>query len=150
MTEETILRIISDMNGDKKNVYTLNAITANVDYAIFTTIIDPNPVYQRQGGPTHAFYLIKNKKEIYIGAVYEMWTDLHWVVAPKYRRKGILLQPMREVIIPELFKNRSKITISISHELEDAFFEASEKLALKIGFAKYEEDSEEVRYKLER
>lgn len=96
----------------------------------------------------HSLFLthVQYKKGIYVGAVYEMWSDLHWVVMPKYRKKSILVQPMKEVIIPEILKNRRKITISISHELEDQFFKASEKLALKLGYTKYDENSEEVKY----
>ena len=63
------------------------------------------------------FFFIKNERQEYIGAVYDMEDNLHWYVLPKYRKKGYLTKALKEAIIPYIFDYRredSKIQISIS------------------------------------
>ena len=146
MKEETIISVINDMNAKRKNAFTLKSLSGNVDLSIHTSIIDPNTTYQSRAGRTYRFYLIKDPKGKYVVAVYDMGGDLHWVVLPKQRRKGYLVKPLKEVIIPHLFRDQEEIKISIIKEIGKELFTASERIALKVGFVQINEDSEMREY----
>jgi hypothetical protein len=148
MTEQTIISVIKDMNGKQENEFLLEPLSGNVDFTIHTSINDPNLTYQRHSGRLYRFYLIKNQNGKYVAAVYNMGGDLHWVVLPKYRKKGHLIKPLKEVIIPHLFRDQDEIKVSVIKEIGEEMFQASEKIALRVGFILVNEDGERKEYSL--
>ncbi|MBU0942096.1 MAG: GNAT family N-acetyltransferase [Bacteroidetes bacterium] len=136
MSEESIISIINKLNRypNYKNCIK-HSISKNVELAhiwINSTFYRNNP---------QTFFLIKNEIE-YVGAVLDMKTDLHWVILPKYRKKGYLTTALKDAIIPYLFSivEREELKISINElEIGKKNYEASMSTALKVGFKKIDD-----------
>lgn len=133
MSEESIISIINKLNRypNYKNCIK-HALSKNVEFAHVWI----NSVFYTNNPQT--FFLIKNEIE-YVGAVLDMKTDLHWVIVPKYRKKGYLTTALKDAIIPYLFSivEREELKISINElEIGKKNYEASMSTALKVGFKK--------------
>lgn len=94
------------------------------------------------------FFFIKNDKGVFVGAVVDMYSDLHWYITPKNRKKGYLVNALRSAILPYIFYDDNKnletqrITITKS-EIGELNYHNSKKVALKLGFkATNKEESE--------
>lgn len=133
MTEKSIIAIINKLNRypHYKNCIK-HALSKNVEFAHVWI----NSVFYTNNPQT--FFLIKNEIE-YVGAVLDMKTDLHWVILPKYRKKGYLTTALKDAIIPYLFSivEREELKISINElTIGKEQYENSLKTALKVGFKK--------------
>ena len=136
MTDKYIIKLINSLNRklDQKDCIK-HSISKNVDFAhvwINSTFYKNNP---------QTFFLIKNDFG-YIGAVLDMSIDLHWVVLPKYRKNGYLINALNTAIIPYLLINakREELNISINElEIGKKNYEASMSTALKVGFKKIDD-----------
>lgn len=64
-----------------------------------------------------------------------MVKDLHWFILPEYRGKGYLTNVMKDTILPHLFLSRQEQRITIDADQIDFNFNASEKVALNLGFS---------------
>lgn len=92
------------------------------------------------GDGPHTLYFIKNLDGLFVGAVLDMTSDLHWFVEKKYRGQGYLTHAMREAILPHLFQNRDEQIITIEKgRIGKKYFSASEGVALALGFSKVED-----------
>ncbi len=63
---------------------------------------------------SYRFFFIKNEFNEYVGAVLDMYQDLHWYIVPKCRKHGYLTTALRESILPYLFydeRESQRITI---------------------------------------
>lgn len=136
MTSSSIKSLINKINENpnyKKCIK--HSISKNVELAhiwIKSTFYKNNP---------QTFFLIKNDFG-YIGAVLDMSIDLHWVVLPKYRKNGYLINALNTAIIPYLLINakREELNISINElEIGKKNYEASMSTALKVGFKKIDD-----------
>jgi hypothetical protein len=76
-----------------------------------------------------------------------MLSDLHWYVIPKFRGNGLLSHALTAHILPHVFLSRhiQEITIDAGF-LGQRGFEASEKVALRVGFVKEKEEREKHSY----
>ncbi|OEK06710.1 GNAT family N-acetyltransferase [Roseivirga misakiensis] len=82
----------------------------------------------------HHFFFIKNEKDIYVGAILDMGTDLHWYMLKEYRKKGYLTNALRVTILPYLFLEREEQRISISEGIGPVNHQNSKSVATKLGF----------------
>lgn len=131
MTEKKILNIIADLNSQRINSVELSSIFPSVNLGNFSAIQElDSRVFQF--GPKR-FYLVKNRRKNYIAAVYDMGSELHWVVAKKYRKRRVLVNPLIKVL-PHVLASRQQIQALIEKDIGEANFNASCKLALKCGF----------------
>lgn len=138
MTEKSIVSIIHRLNKNPnyKNCIK-HSISNNVDFAhiwIENSRLKHSP---------KSFFLIKKGNE-YIGTVLDMETDLHWVILPKHRKNGYLINALKEVIIPYLFNIQEKEELNITiNELEIGKdnYKNSSGTALKVGFKKVDDKS---------
>lgn len=145
MTTATIETIIRDLNGERRNEFELVDISPTVDLAHFTFINDPNPHLQARR-KKWSFFLVKGEDAKYAAAVYLMEPDLHVVVLEECRKRGLLVQPMRDFILPYLMQWWGQIKITIDRNENDGCAPFSEKLALKLGFVKVDNSAEPTEY----
>lgn len=81
-------------------------------------------------------FFIRNQQNIYIGAVWDMATDLHWYVVPGYRKQGYLTRSLKESILPYLFvegREIQRITIE-KNSIGEKNYLNSKKVATNLGF----------------
>ena len=91
----------------------------------------------------YTYFLIKDNDN-YVGAVLDMTHDLHWVILPKYRKKGHLSKALKHVILPYLLEEtdrfEQKITIK-RNEIGETNYQNSLRVALNIGFKQIDEEN---------
>jgi hypothetical protein len=137
MTEKEIRKFIVQLNNGKANesIFT-RKICKNVDVAkvwseqpkITDAIIGNYSSYR--------FFFIKNEINEYVGAVLDMYQDLHWYILPKNRKQGYLTTALKESILPYLFydeRESQRITIDKNAIGENNYL-SSKNVALKLGF----------------
>lgn len=132
MTDDQIIDIINELNQFENhgNNFSRQSIAKDVD------IIH----YWRQDAPSNynplLFFLIK-KKNVGIGAVLDMNSDLHWVMKPEYRGQKLMSNAIRNVILPYIFfhldRNEQEISI-YENDIGAENYTASKALALRVGF----------------
>lgn len=131
MTSRQIASFITKLNTGKatktifKHKISANIYCAKVWCAINTKDVSP-----------YNFFFIKNNTN-FVGAVFDMYDDLHWYISPKYRGKGLLTKALRDVILPYVFeaKERDRQTITITKsEIGEVNYNASLKVAKSVGF----------------
>jgi len=147
MKNTTLKGLIDKLNKKPvhENIF-LRPISSNVKYAkVWLDKITPQDNIVSPGGP-YEFYFITNDQGFYVATVLDMYSDLHWFVLPAFRKKGYLTKALTETILPHLFQKDSRETQRITIDngfLGQKDFIASEKVALKIGFKKTEEQEKE-------
>jgi RimJ/RimL family protein N-acetyltransferase len=80
------------------------------------------------------YYLIKNEYNQIVGIIYDMKTDLHWVISPRFRGLGYLKKILKEEFLDFLFKKRKGRKIQITIEGWIKFAKQSEAVAKSVGF----------------
>ncbi|WP_020526855.1 hypothetical protein [Flexithrix dorotheae] len=150
MTDRTIRKYIDRLNNGKacESIFT-RQISKTVDVA---------KVWHEQPKMTddiignfnsYCFFFIKDESNKYVGAVLDMYQDLHWYIVPKSRKKGYLTIALQESILPYLFCNdRQSQIITISRNLiGEKNYLNSKKVALKVGFKAINEAETEFELK---
>lgn len=137
MTEKEIRKYINRLNAGKANE------------SIFTRKISPN-VYVAKVRPeqtkitdnivgnfsSYRFFFIKDESDKYIGAVLDMYRDLHWYMMPNYRKKGYLTKALQGSILPYIFyddREVQRITIEEASIGEENYLN-SKRVATNLGF----------------
>ena len=150
MTEREIRKYIDRLNNGKSNelIFT-RQISENVDVA---------KVWAKQpkmsdsiigGFYSYRFFFIKDEENKYIGAVLDMYRDLHWYIVPKSRKNGYLTTSLKESILPYLFydeRENQKITIQKNSIGEENYLN-SKSVALRLGFKAINEEETEFELK---
>lgn len=146
MRSSVIENIINKLNQNQSLIYCFKkASFGNVDYVKI--------IYKKlKKGSTHRlsdycgeFFLIKNESDTYIGAVYDMKTDLHWVVLKEFRKKGYLSKALDDYILPYLAQiGREKQTISIDENIGKSNYMASCRVADYLEFKKVDSNIFEI------
>jgi len=96
------------------------------------------------------FYFIKNSEGIYVAIIQDRNNDLHWFVLKNYRKQGYLTKALKETVLFHLFQDREEQRITIvENAIGKQNFIASERVALKLGFIKGEENTDEYFLKKE-
>lgn len=150
MTEREIRKYIDRLNNGKPNESIfIRQISNNVDVA---------KVWSEQPKMTdciignfgsYRFFFIKNEQNKYIGAVLDMYQDLHWYIVPKSRKKGYLSTSLKESILPYLFYDErecQRITIE-KNSIGEKNYLNSKSVALRLGFKAINEDETEFELK---
>lgn len=137
MTEREIRKYIDCLNKGKagESIFT-RQINKHVDVAkvwseqpkITDKIIGNSSSYR--------FFFIKNESKEYVGAVLDMYSDLHWYIVPKHRKKGYLTKALREAILPYiLYDDREVQRLTIEYgAIGDKNYRDSRGVAIKLGF----------------
>lgn len=84
---------------------------------------------------SYRFFFIKNNMGIYVSAVLDMNSDLHWYVIPAERKKGLLTKALKETILPYVFYEREEQRISVKLEIGEENYRNSKSVALNLGFS---------------
>lgn len=151
MREIEIRKYIDRLNNGKasESIFT-RQISKNVDVA---------KVWSKQPKMTdniigdfssYRFFFIKNQYSKYIGAVLDMYHDLHWYIVPKSRKQGYLTAALKESILPYLFydeRERQRITIE-KNVIGEKNYINSKSVANKLGFKAI--NQEETEYELKQ
>ncbi|APS39784.1 GNAT family N-acetyltransferase [Salegentibacter sp. T436] len=137
MTEREIRKYIDRLNKGKagESIFT-RQINKYVDVAkvwpeqpkITDKIIGNSGSYR--------FFFLKNESKEYVGAVLDMYSDLHWYIVPKHRKKGYLTKALREAILPYIFyddREVQRLTIDYC-AIGDKNYSDSRGVAIKLGF----------------
>jgi hypothetical protein len=138
MTNEYLKSLIDKLNENKTDgLIQLRPLSSTVDFAKVWKE-KPNPLDKifYPDGP-YKFYFIKNLEGLYVGAVLDMWSDLHSFVDSKHRGQGYLTKAMKETILFHLFQDREEQRVTIDeNQIGEENFKASEKVTLSLGFVK--------------
>lgn len=135
MTEKEIRKYLDRLNNSKdvKTIFK-RKISPSVEIAkVWESVPKLNDKIDSDYQPSF-FFFIKNENQDYVGAVLDMGFDLHWYILPRFRKKGYLTKALKEAIIPYLFDNRCKTTISISISNCQHFYLDSVKVAKSLNF----------------
>lgn len=137
MTEKEIRKYIARLNnGNASESIFIRQISKTVVFA---------KVWAEQPKMTDAiignycsyrFFFIKNETNEYVGAVLDMYQDLHWYILPKNRKQGYLTTALKESILPYLFyyeRESQRITID-KNAIGEKNYLSSKNVALKLGF----------------
>lgn len=138
MTNEYLKSLIGKLNKNKTDgLIHLRPLSSTVDFAkVWTEKPKPLDKVFYPDGP-YKFYFIKNPEGLYVGAVLDMWSDLHSFVDIKHRGQGHLTKAMKETILFHLFQDREEQRVTIDkNQIGEKNFKASEKVTLSLGFVK--------------
>jgi len=136
MTNESIKKILDRINSGKHDDVIIAPISNDVwwGYVWGETEqgYEPEGFIQEKG---HEFYFVKAKDGKFAAAVFRMgMSEIHWFVGEKYRRKGLLVEPLRKTILPFIFSVHANIDQQEANIERGADAKYSAKLARKIGF----------------
>ena len=150
MTERDIRKYIDRLNNGKSNESIfIRQISANVDVA---------KVWSKQPKMTdniignfgsYRFFFIKDEENKYVGAVLDMYQDLHWYIVPRSRKNGYLTTSLKQAILPYLFYDEreiQRITIE-KNSIGEKNYLNSKSVAHKLGFKAINEDETEFELK---
>ncbi|HNQ67958.1 MAG TPA: GNAT family protein [Bacteroidales bacterium] len=98
---------------------------------------------------SYRFFFIKNDLDKYVGAVLDMYHDLHWYIIPEKRKQGYLTTALKESILPYLFYDEreiQRVTID-KNAIGEKNYNNSKNVALKLGFTAINETETEFELK---
>lgn len=134
MSDKTIKKYIYLFSANKL-VQMVSCEKLN-QYVSFATIC-PDVAINGVELPKYQIYFILNVNLQCVGAILDMYEDLHWYVLPKYRKQSVLVNALQNVVIPHIFKkdnNRKNQRLSISRGIGTIKYKASQSIARKVGF----------------
>nr|WP_315216109.1 hypothetical protein [uncultured Flavobacterium sp.] len=139
MTDKSIIQLIDKLNRypDFKDCIKVG-IGKNVELA--------HMWYKDGFSDSHipyTYFLIKENDK-YVGAVLDMTHDLHWVILPKYRKRGHLSTALKQVILPHILEEMPRVVQKISikrNEIGVINYQNSLKVALNVGFKQLDEEN---------
>jgi hypothetical protein len=141
MSEENIIQLVNKLN---RNPNLKDCIKLELSKNVELAYIWSNNLYLPD-----LYFLIK-ENQTYVGAVFDMRNDLHWVILPKYRKKGHLSTALNQVILPYIFEElpRTEQKISIKRrEIGEKNYRNSVRVALGVGFKAINEEVFVIDYK---
>jgi hypothetical protein len=134
MTNETLQGLLDAFNGGVAPEIIIRPIGKKVWWGFaWMPSSGAHGGHQQEAG--YEMFFVQAAKGEFVAAVFWHGPDeLHWYVTEKHRRKGILVKPLRTVILPFIFHrhHRPKQRCSVEARLEHQ--EASTKLAKRVGF----------------
>ncbi len=134
MTEKEIKKYIDRLNNKKgqESIF-IRPISETVEIGKVWCEL-PKINNSISNSSSYRFFFIKNNLGIYVSAVLDMNSDLHWYVLPKERKKGMLTTALKETILPYIFYEREEQRITIKLEIGEENYANSKSVALKLGF----------------
>ena len=115
MTEKEIRKYIDRLNNGKSK--------ESIFIRPLSDTVVISKVWSEQPKPTdsiignfssYRFFFIKDNFGKYVGAILDMYSDLHWYISPKHRKKGHLTKALIETVLPYIFydeREKQRITI---------------------------------------
>ncbi len=99
----------------------------------------------------YEFYFVQAKDRRFAAAVFRMGAnEMHWYVDPEYRGKGILVEPLRKIILPFIFKLHFDEAEQEARIEAGRFAKFSAKLARKVGFRCVSTDGDKRKFVIKR
>jgi hypothetical protein len=150
MHDDTIQRILNRMNRGAREVITTQ-VASDVWWG-FAWGASPKG-YSLGGVQTEGdeMFFIKAPDGRFGAAVLRMGShEMHWYVAPRYRRKRLLVEPLKKTILPFIFAQHDTDGQGGSVDLARPFAEASTKVALRAGMHEVERKGKQVFYRIDR
>jgi hypothetical protein len=152
MTDKAIQDVLDRLNSGKHNDIVNRPIAKNVWWGYVWGETDqgygPEGQIQNKG---FEFYFVKAKDNRFAGAVFRMGAnEMHWYVDEKYRGKGILVGPLRNIILPFIFRLHADENEQEAGIEPGPFSKISTKLARKVGFRCVEEKDGRKKFVLKR
>lgn len=143
MTEEEIRTYIDLLNNKKEqeSIF-IRPISETVEIGKIWSEL-PKENDSVSNFKSNRFFFIKNTLGIYVSAIFDMNSDLHWYVIPEERKKGLLTIALKETILPYLFYEREEQRITVKSEIGEENYANSKKVALKLGFKPTNEEQTE-------
>jgi hypothetical protein len=137
MTDREIRKYIDRLNNAefKESIF-IRPISENVDVAKVWSKQPKMADGIVENFHSYRFFFIKSEKNQYVGAVLDMYSDLHWYIVPKSRKKGYLTRALNESILPYLFnKERENQRITIDkNSIGEQNYLNSKRVANELGF----------------
>jgi RimJ/RimL family protein N-acetyltransferase len=143
MTDKSINRIIRRLNTSVASEVIRRQIGENVwwGYAWGTKDQGYNKHHVQEEG--YEMFFIKADDGKFAAAVHRMLAgELHWYVTPKYRGKGLLIKPLKEVILPFIFATYHWDSQRGTLDPHRKYAVPSAKVAERVGF-KHVSDTDE-------
>lgn len=135
MTDTAIQSVLDNLNGGKLDDIIVTAIRKDVSWGYVWDGINEREVAEgltRERG--FEFFFVRAKDGKFAAAVFRMGAEeMHWYVTEEYRGRGILVEPLRKVILPFIFKRYEENTQAGNIE-DGPCARFSAKLARKVGF----------------
>lgn len=126
MTNDALQDIIENYDNYKNQNLIIDVlISKNITYALYIN-------ETQKTLDMSIFYFIKNNNKC-IGIVHDLYTDIHAFILEEYRRKNIIFDALKNVILPHI-KFRRKKENSVEKICASAFTKASFLLMNKLGF----------------
>jgi hypothetical protein len=138
-------------NGTGKETIFTRPLSKNVDLGkVWEKLPKPTDEIISNSGP-YTIFFIKSDDGKYVGAVLDMYNDLHWFIKPLFRKKGYLSKALKSTILPYLFYEREeqKVTIDIN-QIGEHNYSNSKRVVELLGFKKIETDRQEEVYVLSK
>jgi len=146
MTENYLNHLINRLNKGFLNDIYIRPLSKSVDFAkIFTEKLKMSDKLRTSDLIPYKLYCIKNDENKYVAIVLDMNNDLHWFVKKQYRKQGFLTKALNDTILQHLAldeREQQRITIS-QNAIGKVNFIASERVALKTGFIKTDNNENE-------
>lgn len=152
MRNKEISKYITKLNnGTANEIIFTRSLSKNVDLGmVWEKLPKPTDEIVGNSGPYKLFF-IKSDDGKYIGAVLDMYNDLHWFVKPLFRKKGYLSKALKLTILPYLFYERDEQKVSIDiYQIGKRNYLNSKRVAELLGFKKVESDRQEEIYSLSK
>ena len=139
MTDKYIIKLITNLN---RNPNFKDCIKVSIGKNVELAHIWDNGGSSNSHIPNTYFLIKENNK--YVGAVLDMFNDLHWVILPKHRKNGHLSLALTQVILPHILEEMPRVEqkITIKHsELGKINYQNSLRVALRVGFKQIDEEN---------
>lgn len=139
MTDKYIIQLINKLN---RNPNHKDCVKVSIGKNVELAHIWEKENFSNSHIP-YTYFLIK-ENEKYVGAVLDMTNDLHWVILPKYRKKGHLSKALKQVVLPHILEEMPRLEQKISinrFEIGETNYQNSLKVALSVGFKQIDEEN---------
>lgn len=138
MTDESISLLLDRLNKDDREGIIIRPISERVWWGCVWDAMEEGQAADCCALRENCeFYFIKSQEGVFAAALHRFGPEeMHWFVAESHRRKGILLEPLKTVILPHIFWNNKnaefqKGTVGLLREWADYSSRLAEKVGLK-------------------
>jgi hypothetical protein len=139
LTDKNIIQLINKLNRFPNHK---DCVKVGIGKNVELAHIWEKEEFSNSHKPSTYFLIKENEK--YVGAVFDMSNDLHWVILPKHRKKGHLSKALKQVILPYLLEETVRLEQKISikrYEIGETNYQNSLKVALSVGFKLLDEEN---------
>ena len=153
MTDETISSILQRLNEDKIHDIIIGEIGESVWWGfVWPAIAQDCAMNFDIPLERDEFFFVKAADGQFAGAVYLLGEhDLKWFVAEPYRGKRLLVEPLKQIILPFIFdRNSGQYTQAGTLCVKSPYAKSSARLAEEVGFKKIGSSDGVDRYEIHK